>query len=70
VPTRSASPELERELWRKDKALAETAAILALRKKMNTFWAKDSEDAGPHCQSDSHSLSALTMPLLLARAKR
>lgn len=36
--------ELERELRRKDKALAETAAILVLRKKMNAFWESDSED--------------------------
>lgn len=36
--------ELERELRRKDKALAETAAILVLRKKMNAFWGNDSED--------------------------
>ena len=36
--------ELERELWRKDKALAETAAILVLRKKMNAFWGNDNED--------------------------
>lgn len=35
--------ELERELRRKDKALAETAAILVLR-KMNAFWGNDSED--------------------------
>ena len=37
--------ELERELRRKDKALAETAAILVLRKKMSAFWGSDSEDA-------------------------
>ena len=37
--------ELERELRRKDKALAETAAILVLRKKMNAYWGNDSEDA-------------------------
>ena len=36
--------ELERELRRKDKALAETAAILVLRKKMNAFWGNDNED--------------------------
>lgn len=36
--------ELERELRRKDKALAETAAILVLRKKMSAFWGNDSED--------------------------
>jgi hypothetical protein len=36
--------ELERDLRRKDKALAETAAILVLRKKMNGFWGSDNED--------------------------
>jgi transposase-like protein len=35
--------ELERELRRKDKALAETAAILVLRKKLNAYWGDDSE---------------------------
>jgi hypothetical protein len=36
--------ELERELRRKENALAETAAILVLRKKMNALWGNDSED--------------------------
>jgi transposase-like protein len=36
--------ELERELRRKDKALAETAALLVLRKKADAIWGKD-EDA-------------------------
>lgn len=36
--------ELERELKRKDKALAETAALLALRKKANAIWGTDGED--------------------------
>ncbi len=35
--------ELERELLRKDKALAETAALLVLRKKLNAFWGNDDE---------------------------
>ena len=30
--------ELERELNRKEKALAETAALLVLRKKLNALW--------------------------------
>jgi transposase len=30
--------ELERELHRKEKALAETAALLVLRKKLNALW--------------------------------
>lgn len=36
--------ELERELRRKDKALAEAAALLVLRKKAEAIWGKD-EDA-------------------------
>ena len=35
--------ELERELQRKEKALAETAALLVLRKKVQAIWG-DSED--------------------------
>lgn len=35
--------ELERELRRKDKALAETAALLVLRKNMNALWGIDDE---------------------------
>lgn len=35
--------ELERELQRKDKALAETAALLVLRKKLNALWGNDDE---------------------------
>lgn len=41
---RSASRMLERELRRKDKALAETAALLVLRKKLNDYWGTDNED--------------------------
>lgn len=36
--------ELERELNRKDKALAETAALLTLRKKAAAIWG-EGEDA-------------------------
>ena len=36
--------ELERELARKDRALAETAALLVLRKKLAAIWGQD-EDA-------------------------
>jgi transposase len=36
--------ELERELRRKDKALAETAALLVLGKKFDAYW-KDKEDS-------------------------
>jgi transposase-like protein len=37
--------ELERELRRKDKALAEAAAILVLRKKLTAYWGDDNEDS-------------------------
>jgi hypothetical protein len=40
---RNRVKELERELRRKEKALAETAALLVLRKKMEAIWG-DSED--------------------------
>lgn len=35
--------ELERELARKDKALAEAAALLILRKKLDALWSDDEE---------------------------
>lgn len=36
--------ELERDLHRKDKALAEASALLILQKKVNLIWGKKSED--------------------------
>ncbi len=36
--------KLERELRRKDKALAEAAALLVLSKKLNAFYGIDEED--------------------------
>jgi transposase-like protein len=36
--------QLKRELREKEKALAETAAILVLRKKLNALWERDNED--------------------------
>jgi transposase-like protein len=36
--------KLEKELRRKEKALAETAALLVLRKKLNAFYEEDQED--------------------------
>jgi transposase len=36
--------ELERELRRKEKALAETAALLVLRKKLNALWGDGDDD--------------------------
>ena len=62
--------ELERDLRRKDKASAETAAILVLRKMMNAFWGRDNDDALPRCQNGYNSLSGLTMPWLLVRVKQ
>lgn len=38
------SKKLERELQRKDKALAETAALLVLRKKLNAIWGEGEDD--------------------------
>jgi transposase-like protein len=37
--------ELERELHRKDRALAEAAALLVLRKKLNALWENDNGDS-------------------------
>ena len=36
--------DLERELVRKEKALAETAALLVLRKKFNALWEEKEDD--------------------------
>ncbi|AJD50011.1 hypothetical protein S7S_17995 [Isoalcanivorax pacificus W11-5] len=36
--------QLEKELHRKEKALVETAALLALRKKLNALWDDSEED--------------------------
>ena len=36
--------ELEKELKRKDKALAEAAAILVLRKKLNALWDEEEDE--------------------------
>jgi hypothetical protein len=35
--------ELERELLRKDKALAETAALLVLKKKVQEYWGDEDD---------------------------
>ena len=35
--------ELERELLRKDKALAETAALLVLKKKVHDYWGDEDD---------------------------
>jgi hypothetical protein len=36
--------ELEKELRRKDKALAETAALLVLKKKVQAIWGDEDDD--------------------------
>lgn len=41
---RKAKEKLEKELTRKEKALAEAAALLVLRKKANAIWGTDEED--------------------------
>lgn len=45
--------ELERELRRKEKALAETAALLVLRKKADALWGD--EDASTELKNDDES---------------
>jgi transposase len=39
--------ELERELRRKEKALAEAAALLVLKKKAQEIWGDEDDDTGP-----------------------
>jgi transposase-like protein len=39
--------ELEKELRRKDKALAEAAALLVLKKKLATIWGDEDDDTEP-----------------------
>ena len=38
--------ELEKQLRRKDKALAETAALLVLQKKVQAIWGDEDDDTG------------------------
>jgi len=45
--------ELERELTRKDKALAETAALLVLKKKARAIWGDEDDNTGPKNGSTS-----------------
>jgi len=44
VALRKKNADLERELRRKEKALAEAAALLVLKKKADAIWGED-EDA-------------------------
>jgi transposase-like protein len=39
--------ELERQLLRKDKALAEAAALLVLQKKVRAIWGDEDDDTEP-----------------------
>jgi transposase-like protein len=39
-----ANKELQKELNRKEKALAETAALLVLRKKANAIWGEQEDE--------------------------
>ncbi len=41
---RNEVKQLKRDLHRKDKALAETAALLVLRKKMHAIWGEDEDE--------------------------
>jgi hypothetical protein len=41
---RNEVKQLKRELHRKDRALAETAALLVLRKKMHAIWGEDEDE--------------------------
>jgi transposase-like protein len=46
VATTKRIQKLERELARKDKALAEAAALLVLKKKVEHLWEDEADDAG------------------------
>ena len=45
--------DLERELKRKDKALAEAAALLVLRKKLAALWEDEDDSTGRRSDSES-----------------
>ena len=42
--------QLERELRRKDKALAETAALLVLKKKVQEIWGDEDDGTDPRSE--------------------
>ena len=60
--------ELEKELKRKDKALAEAAALLILREKFNALW-DNSEEDGPLSWSGVKLFLLSTRPLSTAPGK-
>jgi len=55
TPARAAEArrvrELEREVRRKDRALAEAAALLILQKKVRALWADEDDDTEPRSGS-------------------
>jgi len=54
--------ELERELKRKDKALAETAALLVLQGKMQALWAEEDDATRPSSDEPSSRTSRKRKP--------
>ncbi len=46
-PEKRRIRELERELGRKEKALAEAAALLVLQKKARALWGDEDDDTPP-----------------------
>jgi putative transposase len=60
--------ELEKELRRKDKALAEAAALLVLQKKVQALWGDEDDDTKK--ENDEWRSRSSTRPWLPARASR
>jgi transposase len=60
--TRKRVKELERELKRKDKALAETAALLVLQGKMEALWAAEDDATRPSSDEPSSRTSRKRKP--------
>jgi transposase len=60
--SRKRVKELERELKRKDKALAETAALLVLQGKMEALWAAEDDATRPSSDEPSSRTSRKRKP--------
>jgi transposase len=60
--SRKRVKELERELKRKDKALAETAALLVLQGKMEALWAAEDDATRPSSDESSSRTSRRRKP--------
>jgi transposase len=60
--SRKRVKELERELKRKDKALAETAALLVLQGKMEALWAAEDDATRPSSDEPSSRASRRRKP--------